>query len=1837
MVWPKSKARRDKSAPETIEVKSQDTGRSNRLSRKRRPSNQSTETEPEPVMRTKRARRTRKDPVSTPAIETSTHVEIESLHKCSSCDSVAKMNDIILCDKCDGEYHVVCVYPPLENGPPEGEWFCSVCVPPKDVSDAQQYKRSSRTVAKVVSLMDRGRIVHLDPAATPTPAPTIQKVAVVSTSGRTCVDCGASIKSAKAQRCISCSRKGNQRISAFCFGCGAEHIIARNQLPQGNWFCPTCVIQNSHMANLTAEEREAEWIKLKRKGMKALHDIVGRRIVILLSDTKTPTSYDIMWHVGRLVSFEPSKKLHLMRTDDFQEVWIDVSLHSYFLGRDLVWYRKSPNQFFSPGQMMEFYPPKKADEAWRTELHSMLCPSDLKCIWSFLKRSIIWIPQRNLRPFAKFNFRGPSETNAETKNHRELRMIREKQEQFEKSVEIAKQEESRRECARLEALKDLARFQQTRTWGRDWIGKSIEVYLADRPYPDESYKSGKVTKYNSQNKKHCVMFSESDQVWLDLSSAHFTLLLEEPYEEASIRLLGDTRLLKKADEATNGPTNETKDDILCDSCVFNTNGKDSVQCSECKKNYHYACADPPIAEHSRVLSYVCPDCTCCKSCHRKSDATVAAIAGATGCANPVWKYWKVGMETVTVCTSCSRDYERRQYCPKCWKIWSTPGQEVTVNGKLLCCLTCDTWTHAQCENMSDSEYNTVLNGTHQIWGEGFYCEACRIVAMANVLDELCYMDKLRIFSAPVTIDIAPTYFDVIKEPMDLRTMREKALSHKYRMPQDMRSDFELLCLNAVTFNSRDTKIWKEAWRFYRSGIKLFETHFFPPTVPGEYSENLLVTEQKQIPKKANAPDEPMEEEVEDIRIQPLRSMTGPLSCFTGGSITMSKLQANNCAWIDLCIVCASGTTASTNLIFCIDCGEGFHPFCLNPPFKMNQRTKDYWRCSNCKICELCGDCKDESKLLVCETCDRGFHTFCLRPKIKIIPSEKWWCGSCVECTHCRMKLLRDNWSTDASVCRPCLEKERNRKSQERQDFQLALNRMAQHKKDPESCPVCMKKWSPTDVLIQCDHCLLWAHSSCDSSMSTDELIALTHDSTKIYFCPKCRNPDTTSELSEEAWSVQQFVNEIQQQRKTLCSIWRAREMYKRQCEQREFWESHRDAYEYVIDHGRLLMKELAINSSKYATIIDTNMEKLQELPNWLVARAARYVRGKQYSQGPRMLERKNHQKSLTRSIEAVVKEAMSAAAFLAVCHVQYSTPPISRFTVELLVPSFSLFGPEFMNFPGCTSELPKPFIKDGGWLSAEAVEWDEEMKSIRRWIEVKRQKSGKSAKISSEQENQPSSSPTTAPTSRKKQHPNMAMTPAFYGWRSESLESTLGKFEDARICGFCRSAGDDPICGRLLFVQFNQWVHINCAIWSLEVYEDGSGLVLKWHKARSRGRKSKCSLCGLNGATIGCCSTTPCMSTYHFPCAIKHDLLSFFSTKESYCTVQSHVPSGLTAEPMDFKKEPEPQRMIFPEPSPPDLNPRRQQSSQYFRLGGLTLHSLGAIAVGHDRFHSNDAIYPNGFRSSRIHWSAKHIRQRCLYECEIFTPETCKPGQIVEPSFRITPSDDLENPIISSSANDALNQLRRRILELYQKHSVFEIGCHPLINRSTWNSYGLTGGQFFGYQIPEIIRQIEALPHAATTALCKDKSRRYRFCCVLPSSKIQAEERIHLANVLEAHKEASTSSGCARTDGWRPEVHRRKNIKSTSQQKKRNAYAKGADEDDDDTGAAPARMVGGMPLPMQYRELRRRPFDERLQVIKSRIHGWGLFVKEKVEKNKMIVEYQGQMIRQKVADEREKR
>lgn len=72
-------------------------------------------------------------------------------------------------------------------------------------------------------------------------------------------------------------------------------------------------------------------------------------------------------------------------------------------------------------------------------------------------------------------------------------------------------------------------------------------------------------------------------------------------------------------------------------------------------------------------------------------------------------------------------------------------------------------------------------------------------------------------------------------------------------------------------------------------------------------------------------------------------------------------------------------------------------------------------------------------------------------------------------------------------------------------------------------------------------------------------------------------------------------------------------------------------------------------------------------------------------------------------------------------------------------------------------------------------------------------------------------------------------------------------------------------------------MHVNCALWSAEVFEDDLGHIQQLQEAYKRARLLKCSGCGENGATVGCCRPK-CNRNYHFGCAVERNAL--FGLKE---------------------------------------------------------------------------------------------------------------------------------------------------------------------------------------------------------------------------------------------------------------------------------------------------------------------------------------------------------------------
>lgn len=105
------------------------------------------------------------------------------------------------------------------------------------------------------------------------------------------------------------------------------------------------------------------------------------------------------------------------------------------------------------------------------------------------------------------------------------------------------------------------------------------------------------------------------------------------------------------------------------------------------------------------------------------------------------------------------------------------------------------------------------------------------------------------------------------------------------------------------------------------------------------------------------------------------------------------------------------------------------------------------------------------------------------------------------------------------------------------------------------------------------------------------------------------------------------------------------------------------------------------------------------------------------------------------------------------------------------------------------------------------------------------------------------------------------------------------KCEDSRRCMFCQGQGDGPTDGpaRLLNFDVDKWVHLNCALWSEDVYEQVNGAFMNLDTALQHSLALNCIVCEKPGATVKCFKIR-CTNVYHLGCAVKDNLV-FYKNK----------------------------------------------------------------------------------------------------------------------------------------------------------------------------------------------------------------------------------------------------------------------------------------------------------------------------------------------------------------------
>lgn len=185
---------------------------------------------------------------------------------------------------------------------------------------------------------------------------------------------------------------------------------------------------------------------------------------------------------------------------------------------------------------------------------------------------------------------------------------------------------------------------------------------------------------------------------------------------------------------------------------------------------------------------------------------------------------------------------------------------------------------------------------------------------------------------------------------------------------------------------------------------------------------------------------------------------------------------------------------------------------------------------------------------------------------------------------------------------------------------------------------------------------------------------------------------------------------------------------------------------------------------------------------------------------------------------------------------------------------------------------------------------------------------------------------------------------------------------DSRQCVLCKTIGDSKSSaeGRLLSCALNEWIHINCAFWSSEVFEQIDGCLQNVSTAIRRSNLTECVVCRQKGATVNC-SVQSCKQTFHYLCARNSDCF-FMHNKTVYCSSHSDKLTYRLESDSEF----EILRPIFIK-----LDSKKKEYvdpvNVHYLVGALTVLNLGVFYPSLS--DTEEAIITSDFLCTRLFWS----------------------------------------------------------------------------------------------------------------------------------------------------------------------------------------------------------------------------------------------------------------------------
>lgn len=418
---------------------------------------------------------------------------------------------------------------------------------------------------------------------------------------------------------------------------------------------------------------------------------------------------------------------------------------------------------------------------------------------------------------------------------------------------------------------------------------------------------------------------------------------------------------------------------------------------------------------------------------------------------------------------------------------------------------------------------------------------------------------------------------------------------------------------------------------------------------------------------------------------------------------------------------------------------------------------------------------------------------------------------------------------------------------------------------------------------------------------------------------------------------------------------------------------------------------------------------------------------------------------------------------------------------------------------------------------------------------------------------------------------------------------------DHRKCCFCHEEGDGLTDGpaRLLNLDLDLWVHLNCALWSTEVYETQAGALINVELALRRGLHMKCVFCHKMGATSGC-HRLRCTNIYHFTCAMKAQCM-FFKDKTMLCPM--HKPKGIHEQELSYFAVFRRVYVQRDEVRQIASIVQRGERDHTFRVGSLIFHTIGQLLPQQmQAFHSPKALFPVGYEASRLYWSTRYANRRCRYLCSIEEKDG-RPVFVI----RIVEQGHEDLVLSDTSPKGVWDKILEPVACVRKQSEMLQL----------FPAY-LKGEDLFGLTVSAVARIAESLPGVEA---CENYTFRYG------------------RNPLMELPLAVNPTGCARSEPKMSAhvkrfVLRPHTLNSTSTSKSFQSTVTGELN-------APYSKQFVHSKSSQYRRMKTE-WKSSVYLARSRIQGLGLYAARDIEKHTMVIEYIGTIIRNEVANRKEK-